>query len=58
MHVLSRAARSASRAAAEIRLVWLPSTIIRRDLAQMTGNGGTALGGLSDSRSGPAPKLQ
>jgi len=58
MLVLSRAARSASRAAAEIRLVWLPSTIIRRDLAQMTGNSGMARGGLSDSHSGRAPKLQ
>jgi hypothetical protein len=48
----------ASRPADEIRLAALPAAIIRRDLAQMTGNAGMALGGLSDSHSGRAPKLQ
>jgi hypothetical protein len=36
----------------------LRATIIRRDLLFITGNGGMALGGLSDSQSGRVPKIQ
>jgi hypothetical protein len=56
--VSPRATRSASRPADEIRLAALPAAIIRRDLAQMTGNAGMALGGVSDSHSGRMPKSQ
>jgi hypothetical protein len=47
-----------SRHADEIPLAAVPAAIIRRDLPQMTGNAGMAVGGLSDSDSGPEPKSQ
>jgi hypothetical protein len=53
-----RATRLASRLVDEIRLAALPAAIFGRYLTQMTGNAGMALGGLSDSHSGPALKSQ
>jgi hypothetical protein len=47
-----------SRPADEIRLAAMPAAIIKRDLAQMTGNAGMALGRLSDPQSGRVPELQ
>jgi hypothetical protein len=44
--------------AAEIRIASLPAWASGIDLALITGNGGRALGGLSDSHSGRAPKPQ
>jgi hypothetical protein len=44
--------------AVEIRTASLPAWSSGIDLVLATGNGGMALGGLSDSQSGPAAKPQ
>jgi hypothetical protein len=44
--------------AVEIRIASLPAWASGIDLLFITGNAGMALGGLSDSHSGRAPKLQ
>jgi hypothetical protein len=44
--------------AAEIRTASPQAWVSGIDLALITGIGGMALGGLSDSQSGRAPKLQ
>jgi hypothetical protein len=44
--------------AVEIRIASLPAWASGIDLVLITGNGGMALGGLSDSDSGPTLKSQ